>query len=673
VYENTKIHNLPRLGGAQYRNPLTFTDGQTHTNPDPFGFKHRGRYYTYSTHTDGVSVSVSDDLVMWEHRGFALQIEGRRNFWAPCMIYDDGTFYLYVSSTPADSTDSHDERLHLATSNNPCGPFTLVTTFFDKFSIDPHVVKDIDGSAYLFYSTNDVTGLNSFNAGTSILVDRLIAFDQLAGEPTAVVVPTLPEEIFEEDRFGDGRDWHTIEGATFLRRQGRAYLTYSGNAYVRENYFVGYSRAVDATNIGDLEWTKYPSNDDFAPLIRRNSAVEGTGHNSIVIAPNLVDSWIMYHGRDASETLTPDFEQRTMRLDPLFFDGDTLATNAPSSEIQDAPAQPDVRDLFTDPSLGNEWQVVGGLWSSGLHEAKASPLSARALVVTSRTFGSYRAEIDLAAVANHAGARFGIVPTYFAVDDLIELTIDTGLQRITATRVRGNVEQPVASAPLPDIRVSSYHQLIIDRSVGTISILFDGVPLLDFEAHEGEAAFGLLSTHTEALFSGFSITEHVELWGERLGVLDRFYTANRRVSASPSGISAPTGRSVELRSHDHRVGVAYEHEFEILSRARGQVEFFAEYVDEANYLRIEADWTSAKITRVVAGEEELLTRTSLTTPRFTVRTVVMHDRIALRVGSVHLVLPTSSQYVSQRMRLTASKLRSFQATSAPDDTIKNER
>ena len=67
---------------------------------------------------------------------------------------------------------------------------------------------------------------------------------------------------------------------------------YSGNAYTREHYFVGYSISENGVN-----WRKYPNDYFYGPLLRKNSIVEGTGHNSIVKAPNNVDDWIVYHGR----------------------------------------------------------------------------------------------------------------------------------------------------------------------------------------------------------------------------------------------------------------------------------------------------------------------------------------------------------------------------------------
>ena len=42
-------------------NPVPFSDGKRHTNPDPFVMRWCGTYYCYATDSDGVKVSISED------------------------------------------------------------------------------------------------------------------------------------------------------------------------------------------------------------------------------------------------------------------------------------------------------------------------------------------------------------------------------------------------------------------------------------------------------------------------------------------------------------------------------------------------------------------------------------------------------------------------------------
>lgn len=70
----------------------------------------------------------------------------------------------------------------------------------------------------MFYSVNDWIGTDEKIAGTCILVDEMLSPEQFAGRPKAVILPGIEQEIFARNRFGDGRDWYTIEGAAPIVR-----------------------------------------------------------------------------------------------------------------------------------------------------------------------------------------------------------------------------------------------------------------------------------------------------------------------------------------------------------------------------------------------------------------------------------------------------------------------
>ena len=53
---------MPVTGDSTYCNPVPFSDGKIHTNPDPFVLRWCGRYYCYSSDEHGAKVSVSEDL-----------------------------------------------------------------------------------------------------------------------------------------------------------------------------------------------------------------------------------------------------------------------------------------------------------------------------------------------------------------------------------------------------------------------------------------------------------------------------------------------------------------------------------------------------------------------------------------------------------------------------------
>jgi arabinan endo-1,5-alpha-L-arabinosidase len=119
------------LSRSTYTNPVfdqDFPDPAVILAPD-------GYYYAYGTQTllDGqwinIQVARSADLVHWHHLGDALPQKPRwacstQDFWAPSVIYDGSTYFMYYSATP-DICHRH-ERGHglaVATSTSPAGPF----------------------------------------------------------------------------------------------------------------------------------------------------------------------------------------------------------------------------------------------------------------------------------------------------------------------------------------------------------------------------------------------------------------------------------------------------------------------------------------------------------------------------------------------------------------------
>lgn len=286
--------------------------------PDPFVIKDGDTYFMYSSHKDGVVLNASKDLHNWEYFGIVYKEKGMWEYWAPCIIKIENKFYIYVSFRENGHDDAHEEHLIVCSSPSPYGPFKFESNLVEPFSIDPHVVKSGD-DYFIFYSKNNY---EANRAGTYIVVDKLITPIKVEGNPKAVVVPTLDEEIFMKDRFKVGQHWHTIEGAFYFRKGDYHFLMYSGNCYQNVNYFVGYSVAKSSSNnLKEIDFKKYPSDDIYKPFISKDDKEEGTGHNSVLEENNKY--YMFYHARD-NGILIPGKEQRTARIAEIEIDNDKL-------------------------------------------------------------------------------------------------------------------------------------------------------------------------------------------------------------------------------------------------------------------------------------------------------------------------------------------------------------
>ncbi|WP_141502963.1 glycoside hydrolase family 43 protein [Paenibacillus luteus] len=603
--KRTQADGMPLNGANSYHNPLPIKAGAgqaeplTLVHPDPYVLKHNGCYYTYATGEAGVVVLRSDDLLSWEHFGIGFRIPGRKNYWAPAAVYENGHFYLYVSSMPEHSEDVHEERLMVAVSETPEGPFEYVRTFYDTFSLDAHVVKDEHGDYYMFYSNNEYSGVDRDRAGTVILVDRLLDMVTPAGEPQIVVVPTIDEEIYEENRFGDGRDWHTIEGAFYLKRGLKHYMMYSGNAYVRPNYFLGYSMA-DAgkgQSLLELDWLKYPSDDQYKPLLRKNEGVEGVGHNSVIRGPNNVDQWVFYHGRNAADVLDMNREQRTMRADPLLWRGDQLYIAGPSYAEQPAPARPALRDLFdgSGEGLDGHWLTMAGDWSQANREALQANRAVVAGAVTREQYTNYVLEASMKWHNDHTGGLYGIYAAYLDESSYVSVLFDVGRRVLRAQAVYKGVQHEAIEHALPKAyRFAAFHLLRVEKTGRHFIIKLNGVSVIEASFPIVSGSVGMHTRYTSAAFAGFEVTRHAALTSENGS---SFAELLQRVDGE--GVCRVSGGELHCRSNHNRrtlwqiqpfgaaeAGHAYRFETDILIKRGAAFGMLASYSDESNRVEV---------------------------------------------------------------------------------------
>ena len=299
-----------------YTNPVYARDF-----PDPAVLPYQGRFYAYATQTRGTGFQLmeSPDLVRWTVRPLDFPVPwSNQHLWAPEVAERNGRFYLTYSALDPQTKKHH---IAVATADSPTGPFRhqaiLVRGDDNEVGVIDATIAFEPEAAYLVYSEETPRRI----------VARKLRPDFLAVEPeiTELLKPDLAWEA------------GVVEAPTVIHRNGEVHLFYSGGPYqgskVGGRYAVGH--AVAKTLLGPYRKTPRPI------LESVEGQVYGPGHQSVI---QLADgsTWMLYHGWDAQGQ--PNYGEnrsgRTLRIDPVIWDGDQPRVAGPTTTAQPRPAVP---------------------------------------------------------------------------------------------------------------------------------------------------------------------------------------------------------------------------------------------------------------------------------------------------------------------------------------------
>lgn len=293
---------------------------------DPFVWKFEGEYYavgtgpitprknageedftSYAVNGDQVAFPIltSKNFVDWHPVGGALRVPAFAKdgvFWAPEVAYDGTRFYMYYSVSVEGVLN---QKLRVATSDAPAGPYEDAGPLLPEndptpFAIDAHPFLDDDGQWYLYYARDFLDTENGFRAGTGVVVDRLLGMTRLAGEPRLVMRPRHEWQRFKANRpmYGGIYDWHTVEGPC-VRKQGGIYCCmYSAGCYENDSYGVDFA-------VSDHVFGPYSdAGGETGPRVLKTipDQVLGPGHHSVVVGPDNLTEFIVYHAWDKAGT-----------------------------------------------------------------------------------------------------------------------------------------------------------------------------------------------------------------------------------------------------------------------------------------------------------------------------------------------------------------------------------
>ena len=255
----------------------------SHDIHEPPGYKGRPNWFVMEDY----HVFSSDNLTDWKDHGVIVTRndvpwadKNAYAMWAPDAVLKDGKYYFYFPAVPEVKEGGPGFRIGVAIADKPYGPFKpLDTPIAGVKGIDPAVLIDKDGSAYLFYS-----------------LDRIYAaklkpnMTEIEGEPQ--VFDNLPKKGLQEGPF-------------VFERNGIYYLTYPhvANKIERLEY------ATSTSPMGPYTWA--------GVILDESTSGCWTVHHSLV---DYQGQWyLFYHDRDLSPS---NDKRRSIRADKLFFNPD---------------------------------------------------------------------------------------------------------------------------------------------------------------------------------------------------------------------------------------------------------------------------------------------------------------------------------------------------------------
>jgi arabinan endo-1,5-alpha-L-arabinosidase len=325
------------LPGGFYVNPILDSDF-----PDPAVIHAPdGSYYAYATQTlrEGrwinIQLARSADLINWDLLGDALPekpdwAQETQDFWAPSVIFDGSTYFMYYSATP-DICHVHEagHALAVATSSSPAGPFVdmgmplLLGAGFEY--IDPMAFDDPATGKHLLY----------WGSGFQPIKVQELAADRMSFVPESKQI----DLIWPNGR--NGAFPRLVEASWVLLHDGFYYLFYSGDNCCGPDAEYGVMVARSQSATGPFETLEQAKGVPNSLMLERNERWLAPGHNCLVTDKD-GQVWMIYHAVDVERPRQRQQDEinsrRVLMIDKIDWRDGWPWIGTPSEQPRPAPA-----------------------------------------------------------------------------------------------------------------------------------------------------------------------------------------------------------------------------------------------------------------------------------------------------------------------------------------------
>jgi GH43 family beta-xylosidase len=273
------------------RNPILPASAEGDDSPDPWLFRHAGRYWVTSTTSGRIEVRSARTLAglssatpkrLWSAQGEPP--ERATELWAPEIHRIGGRWYVYYTAKGASEGFVHRMYVLESAGGDPAGPYRFKGQIAvpQPYAIDA-TVATIGGRPYLLYA-----GGQSFTP-TSIYLAPLADPVTVASTPVEISQPTRPWEMVGVA---------INEGPEVLQHDGRVHVIFSASHCSTGEYALGRLTVGQGANLMDPATWQAAKHPDPVFATSRERRVFGPGHGSFFTSPDGRESWMVYHATE---------------------------------------------------------------------------------------------------------------------------------------------------------------------------------------------------------------------------------------------------------------------------------------------------------------------------------------------------------------------------------------